>query len=509
MLTYVLQVVLFQVLFILVYDIALSKETFFSKNRLYLLSTTVASFLIPLFKIETLNKVVSQEYTVLLPEIVLSPQKVIEKTSWYQSINYVEVLFALGMMLFATIFLIRLFKLIRLIHNHKKSSYESYTLVLLPKNAKAFSFFNYIFIGEELTGEKKNNVIKHELVHCKQKHTLDLLLFEILKIVMWFNPMIWIFQKRISLVHEFISDEVVSKSSEKNNYINNLLSEIFQVENISFVNQFYKKSLIRKRITMITKNRSKQIKNLKYLLLVPVVVSMLFYTSCTDNENINKTSIVTLDNQKIYLTTLDNKLETSDTKKSYMDLLLGVEAPTSKEYSLNDLTIEERKEYKETISSAIEEKSTFSRIKPRIFQGNNNRKVLFYNFNNAKEKNNTSETTNSSVLFSKLDVAPTFPGCETGDKKCFNKSLLDFVTQNFDTSITNNLGLKKGKTRIFSQFKITKEGEISEIKTRAPHKTIENYTNKIIKQLPKMKPGVKNKKPVSVLFTLPITFEIK
>ncbi len=305
MILYILQVVLFQVLFLLVYDIALSKETFFTKNRLYLLSTTVASFLIPLFKIETLNEVVSQEYTVLLPEIILSPQKVIEKTSWHQSINYVEVFFILGMILFAAIFLIRLFKLIRLIHNHKKSSYESYTLVLLPKNAKAFSFFNYIFIGEELTGEKKNNVIKHELVHCKQKHTLDLLLFEILKILMWFNPMIWILQKRISLVHEFISDEVVSKSSEKNNYINSLLSEIFQVENISFVNQFYKKSLIRKRITMITKNRSKQIKNLKYLLLVPVVVSMLFYTSCSNNQ---KSNIVVSYSKEDSFTYNDNRL---------------------------------------------------------------------------------------------------------------------------------------------------------------------------------------------------------
>ncbi|TCI85194.1 M56 family metallopeptidase [Tenacibaculum sp. M341] len=436
MLTYVLQVVLFQVLFLLVYDIALSKETFFTKNRLYLLSTTVTSFFIPLFKIETLNEVVSQEYTVLLPEIVLSPQKVIEKTSWYQSINYVKVFFVLGMILFAIIFFIRLFKLIRLIYNHKKSSYESYTLVLLPKNAKAFSFFNYIFIGEELTGEKKNNVIKHELVHCKQKHTLDLLLFEILKIVMWFNPMIWILQKRISLVHEFISDEVVSKSSEKNNYINNLLSEIFQVENISFVNQFYKKSLIKRRITMITKNRSKQIKNLKYLLLVPVMVSMLFYTSCSNNQKSN--------------------VAASFTKNLFIDYTAN----------LNDMK-EDLPHYKINIK---------------------NKYAL------------------NDVPLSMTGIFPTYPGCEEGDRACFNNKIKEFVIENFDFDL---LVKYDSYHEIYVHFTVNKQGNIENVRTNTNYPELDKHAVNVVKRLPKMKPAIKNGKAVSVYYSLPVMYRIK
>ena len=285
MINYIIQVILFQVLFLAIYDFFLSKETFFTKNRWYLLSTSILSFLLPLIKIPTLQKAVPVEYTILLPEIVLSPQKVIEQASWYQSINYVDVLFWLGSAVFTVFFLIKLEKIIRLILKNRLIKKEGYTLVVLPKETKAFSFFNFIFIGENISEYQKEKIIQHELVHSKQKHSLDLLLFELLKIAMWFNPMIYIYQKRITLVHEYISDEVITKSTQKEHYINNILSDLFQVENISFINQFYKHSLIKKRIIMMTKQKSKQIKQLKYLLLIPLLATMLVYTSCNRSSS--------------------------------------------------------------------------------------------------------------------------------------------------------------------------------------------------------------------------------
>ncbi len=90
---------------------------------------------------------------------------------------------------------------------------------------------------------------------------------------MWFNPMIYFYQQRITLVHEYISDAVVSKKEAKEIYINNLLSHYFQVENISFVNQFYKQSLIKKRIMMMKRTQSKKMNQLKYLVLIPALVS--------------------------------------------------------------------------------------------------------------------------------------------------------------------------------------------------------------------------------------------
>ena len=78
MMNYIIQVILFQVLFLAIYDFFLSKETFFTKNRWYLISTPILSFLLPFIKIPTFQKAVPQEFIIYLPEIFLSPEKVIQ-----------------------------------------------------------------------------------------------------------------------------------------------------------------------------------------------------------------------------------------------------------------------------------------------------------------------------------------------------------------------------------------------------------------------------------------------
>lgn len=423
MINYLIQVILFQALFVAVYDFFLSKETFFTKNRWYLLSTSVISFLLPFFKIPTLQKVVSQEYTILLPEVILSPQSVLEKSIWYQSINYFDILFITVSILFFIVFIIKLQGIIRLIFKYGSIKKETYKLVILPENSKAFSFFNYIFLGNGIPKEKQEKIIEHELVHSTQKHTLDLLFFELLRVFMWFNPMVYVYQKRITLVHEYISDAIVSKTTKKENYINNLLSDIFQVENISFINQFYKHSFIKKRIIMMTKNKSKKMNQLKYLVLIPLLVSMVLYISCNESR---------------------------------MEEVI----PAKKEL----ITV--------------------------------------------KKQQNKQDEQNEDVPFSIIEIGPTYPGCEQGDKECFNTSLSKFVQENFDTVFANTLGLSAGKKRIYVQFKIDKDGSIIDVKARASHPDLKEEAIRIVKKLPKIKSGEHGGKKVKVGYTLPITFNV-
>lgn len=285
MINYVIQVILFQALFLAVYDFFLSKETFFSKNRWYLLGTSIVSFLLPLIKIPTFQEAIPQEFSIALPEIILSPQSVIEQSRMYQSIDYIDIIFGFGLCVFLLVFLVKLFKLTYLILSSKIEKREHHRLIILPKSKKAFSFFNYIFLGNEIAENEKDKIVAHEMVHSRQKHTYDLMFFELLKIVMWFNPLLYVYQKRIATVHEYISDAEVVKSTPKETYINKLINELFDVENITFVNQFHKHSLLKKRIIMMTKEKSKQIRQAKYLLLIPVLVSMVFYTSCSLSKN--------------------------------------------------------------------------------------------------------------------------------------------------------------------------------------------------------------------------------
>ncbi len=509
MINYSIQVILFQVLFVAVYDLFLSKETFFVKNRWYLLSTAVISFLLPFFKIPTIQKVVKQEYPILLPEVFLSPQNIIEKSTFYQSVNYLDVLFIAGCLLFFIIFIIKLYQIIHLIFKYGSEKRNRYKLVLLPKNSIAFSFFNYIFLGAGISEEKQEKIIQHELIHSKQKHTLDLLFFEFLRIFMWFNPMVYVYQNRITLVHEYLSDDELSKKTLKENYINNLLSDVFQVDNISFINQFYKHSLIKKRVIMMTKEKSKEVKQLKYLILVPLLISMVLYTSC----NVEKNEVEPSVKQPVTVyETINGKITavpSSGYQSKYLDIYSGNDIPNTKELTVTALSSEELTEYQDLLNS-LEDYSL--PIKIRIFETINTRKMLFFESESeseSKSKRLKKLVDNNNITFSDLDKIPTFPGCQENDKECFNNSLLHFVKENFDTKLVNSLGLSAGKKRAYVQFKIDKKGTIIDVKARTPHKKIAAAVVAALQKLPKMIPGEIAGKVVETGYVLPISFNVE
>jgi hypothetical protein len=520
MINYILQIILFQVLFLAIYDFFLSKETFFTKNRWYLISTPILSFLLPLIKIPTFQKVVPQEYIVQLPEIFLSPEKVIQRTVMYQSVNevnYLNVLFYVGVVLFSILFLVKFFKIITLIRKNEIIKKTTYKLVLLPKQTKAFSFFNFIFLGKEIPISQQEQIIAHEFVHSKQKHSFDLLFFEFLKIAMWFNPMIYFYQKRITLLHEYISDEVAAKSATKEMYINNLLSNFFQVENIAFVNQFYKKTLIKKRIIMMKKTQSKKMNQLKYLVLIPVLASMLFYTSCANNageEVVSKKELRTT-----YHQLGQNEIQESKGKnETYLDSYMGTEIPNWEEITYNDLGEEEKYEYDELIEK--HDKSDNLLIKSttvKLYKGDNGRNIIAniidiskYKEKSKNRKSSSKETIETEdVSFMIIDKAPTFPGCEAGDKDCFSKKIQKHFLNNFDSKLPKTLGLKSGRKRVFIGFKIDKEGNIVDVKARAPHDKIEEEVIKVMNLLPKVTPGEQDGKAVAVTYSIPFVILVE
>jgi hypothetical protein len=517
MINYIIQVVLFQVLFLAIYDFFLSKETFFVKNRWYLLSTPIVSFLLPLVKIPSFQKAIPQEYIIYLPEIILSPERIIQEASWYQSINYLDLLFLVGVVIFSIFFITKLVKIINLARAYKLRKKDGYTLVLIPKQTKAFSFFNYIFLGKEIPNAQKEQIIAHELVHSKQKHSLDLLFFELLKIVMWFNPMIYTYQKRITLVHEYISDAVATKSAPKENYINQLLSNFFQVENIAFINQFYKQTLIKKRIIMMKKKQSKKMKQLKYLILIPVLLSMLFYTSCSENstgETLAKKEIQTRYSNK------DGVLKSEKgEKETYLDSFFGFKKPIKgEEISLKDLSIQERKEY-DSLVSRFKEKSKEDSVFPEsilesislhLYKMSNGRNMfaMIIDVKGVSERIEKENIKSEDVNFLKIETAPTFPGCDSGDKDCFSKMVQKHFSRNFDADLPNNLGLSAGKERVFIGFKVDVNGHIIDVQARAPHLDIKEEVIRVMNTLPKMLPGKQEGENVAVSYSIPFSIII-
>jgi bla regulator protein BlaR1 len=548
MINYIIQVVLFQVLFLAIYDFFLSKETFFTKNRWYLLSTPFVSFLLPLVHIPSFQKAIPQAYIYYMPEIILSPERIIQEASWYQSVNYLAILFGIGVLLFSIFFFSKVLQLIHLTRVYRGIKKEGYTLVLIPKQSKAFSFFNYIFLGEEIPDAQKEQIIAHELVHSKQKHSLDLLFFELLKIVMWFNPMVYSYQKRITLVHEYISDAIATKSEPKDAYINQLLSNFFQVENIAFINQFYKQTLIKKRIIMMKKKQSKKMNQLKYLVLIPVLLSMLFYTSCSSSRKVNKNE-VTKKEEIIEI----QKIEEITESVSFIKIEKGPTFPgcdigdkdcfsknVQKHFSRNFnsklpnslglsagkkrvfigfkvdvnggvVDVKVRAPHPKLKAEVLRVMKTLPKMLPGQIKGENVAvnytipftllidKVPF----SSKAKMSKEKSLDGSVNFMSIETAPTFPGCSTGDKDCFSKMVQKHFSRNFDAKLPNSLGLSAGKKRVFIGFKVAVNGDIVDVQARAPHIKIKEEVIRVMRSLPKMIPGKQDGKNVVVNYNIP------
>ncbi|WP_442265073.1 energy transducer TonB [Tenacibaculum sp. ZS6-P6] len=112
-----------------------------------------------------------------------------------------------------------------------------------------------------------------------------------------------------------------------------------------------------------------------------------------------------------------------------------------------------------------------------------------------------------------VQKAPIFKGCEglseSEARVCFEKKMKRLVQRHFNTELANELGLQRGKKRIVTQFVIDKSGLITDIVIRAPHPRLKKETDRIIKKIPRFKPGIQNNEPAKVRYTLPISFMVE
>lgn len=116
------------------------------------------------------------------------------------------------------------------------------------------------------------------------------------------------------------------------------------------------------------------------------------------------------------------------------------------------------------------------------------------------------------VPFISVEEVPTYPGCTgTNEEKrvCFSKKIQQLIGRKFNGDLAGDLGLSSGKKRITVLFKIDKNGDIVEIRARAPHKALEKEALRVVKLLPKMIPGKMQGRPVNVKYVLPIVFKVE
>lgn len=547
MIQYILESVAFQLLFLIIYDLFLKRETFFQWNRVYLLGTFVLTLVLPWIKIEALKTTVSNKFTAY-PEYLwglnMASEVVLTKDTSYFNLSWYEMTFYGGMFLAAGLFILKLIQIQRLKSKGEVCYFNNFTRVVVAKSNIAFSFFKTIFLGDEVLKKEHESILQHEMVHIQQGHSLDLLFYELMRIVLWFNPLVYVYQSRISELHEFIADAKVSKFHKKEQY-QHLLAEVFQTHHISFINQFFKSSLIKKRIVMLQKSKSKNVWQLKYLLLLPLIAGMLVYTSCEgDNSKVPQEE---LESTKSRGNTSDSSIEEGlEVPFFYVDevpVFPGCENAADKRACFNEKIQEHiRKHFnypaeaqekgiqgKVSVMFTIDEVGNITNIKrrgpnrlledeteriisrlPKMLPGKQNGtevKVPFSIPISFKLKEERTEFIEST--FNEVDEVPIFPGCEdaTNKRDCFNKMMQKHIRKNFHYPEAAQEAGIQGRVSVL--LTVDKEGNIDNLRMRGPNKSLEEEAERIIMRLPKMEPGKQKGVAANVIYSIPISFKLQ
>lgn len=456
-LIYSLQTIVLQVLFLAVFEILFKKETFFKANRFYLLGSLILSLLLPLIQIPV-EAIVHEQAVYQLKEIVIT-KNVSEIYLKNGLVNYSSVFmfYLIGVAFFSALFIFKVGKLLTYIMSAKKSNQNKGNIILVSNSNQAFSFFNKVFIGAD--NQNIDVILKHELVHAKQLHSLDILFMELLKIIFWFNPILYLYHNRIVALHEFEAD-FKSADSDRKKYFEVLLCEVLNCNSISFTNNFYNQSLIKKRIVMLQKSKSKKHGVVKYLLAIPVIVlSMTLFS----------TTVVAQETKK-----LEQKVEKVVEKKANPKKTETQTAPNSKVVPVYD-----------------KEKSQIVEL----------------------SEVRSAEQVAKQIPFAVVEEVPMFKGCEGVDKSaqfdCFQKEMTNHIKLHFTypkEAMENNI---QGRVQV--EYLIDEIGNVEVYRVKGPENAqpLEEEARRIIKLLPQFTPGKQSGKAIAVRHVVPITFRMQ
>ncbi len=282
---YIIENILWQSGFLFFYLIFIKKETFFRVNRFFLLLTLALSYILPWINLPIRIDTKTSFYQKLEP-VILETQNL--QKQWELKTFYGFTLFwILGSMVVIGFTLYNLQKIYRLYKQNRREKAGNIILIRVPGIKNAFTFLKYIFIEKNLKPDVQAKIITHEKVHVEEFHTWDLILIQILKIAFWFNPLIYVFEKQIKEVHEYIADQKVIKKFNKKEYLNLLLQNRFHNYELSFVQTFFQKSILKKRIKMQNKKQSPKIHYVKYVGIMAVIFGLSFLINACEKQTEN------------------------------------------------------------------------------------------------------------------------------------------------------------------------------------------------------------------------------
>ena len=260
-------------IFYLFYKLLLSRDTFHRFNRIALLSLIMLSVIIPFCEI-TLEEATAIQRPVMDLENLLaavSMRTSAESASQPVWLRVMVIAYIIGGILTLCQFAYSFYALFRLMRQGTPKLVDGIHLILMDQPVVPFSWMRTIVISRKDFEESGIEIMTHEMAHIKARHSIDLLISEICILFHWFNPSVWLLRQELQNIHEYEADEsVLNQGVDAKRYQLLLIKKAVGAQRFTSMANSFNHSKLKKRITMMLKEKSNPWARLKYLYVLPL-----------------------------------------------------------------------------------------------------------------------------------------------------------------------------------------------------------------------------------------------
>ena len=505
-LIYDLKVALLIAVFYMFYRLMLAHETFHRVNRIVLLLTAVASYVLPLCVITYHETVVMHQAPLVTIEGLQATVYEPSSTPWWKIA--LPVLFIIGASIALGHTLCSLFRIIRLINHSEQHPQDDGTIVCVTGNAaiSPFSWMHYIVMNRSDYETRDAAILAHERGHIRLRHSWDLILVDTLTALQWFNPAIWMLRSDLRAIHEYEADgAVLSQGINARQYQYLLITKAGGIGGYSLANGITH-SALKNRITMMTNKTSKSSHLLKLLALLPIVGVTLALNAETVKDYVydepqkqvpvkkgRKASTIKAGNGTVLQVVEQEKAD--DRVEPAASLKIIQTDPNKKPLYIVDGVRMNEKQAKAISPNEIASISVLKDKAATDVYGQDAKDGVIVI---SLKKKVTGEVEVSDV-FDVVEVMPQFPGGAP--------ALMQYLSQNI--RYPKEAMESETQGRVIVTFVVCKDGSICDAKVvKSVSPALDAEGLRVISSMPNWTPGTQSGKPVNVKYTVPISFRL-
>lgn len=489
---YFFKVNLALVLFYAFYRLFFYKDTFFRLRRSILLAFFAIAFLYPLLDIQEWIQEqkpmveVATLYSSMLPQVVAdaSVQAADGEELFMRFFTYIYIAVVVGLCIR---FMVQFGSILLLASHCKKVLLKGTKVYLLQAPSGPFSFFNMIFISPDVHTEKElDEILAHEKTHASQYHSVDVIMGELISILCWINPFVWLLKREVRHNLEYLADNMVITSGyDSKSYQYHLLGLAHHQGMTNLYNSFNMLHL-KNRIRMMNKKRSKGISRTKYLMFLPLAAILMFMS------NIDAIARITHDFADKEFKLSGQTVDKYQHPVSEGDLTINAPVTGLISDKQRNLTIPD---LSNTTSLPSHTEYKAEKIEVKELE-----KVLFKkNKSPIKVEKERKLDISSNDIFTIVEDMPEYPGGQSALMRYINTHLQYPVT-----AMENGI-----QGRVICSFVVNEEGNVEGATiVRGVDPTLDSEAIRVVSTIQQWKPGKQRGQAVKVKFTIPVLFRL-